>query len=95
MIRLDPVVIRMSFGTRFELRAVDRAQVQVLQVDAAWVELPYISAGSNPLPEYTRVVHRGVKRQDELLRSHGTRGPCEVWVRKPKLASRLVGLGRS
>ena len=72
----------------------NRAQAQVLQVHAAWVESSYISAGSNPLPEHIRVVHRGVKRQDELLRNHGTRSACEVWVRKPKLASRLVGLGR-
>jgi hypothetical protein len=85
----------MSFGTRFELRAVDRPQVEVLQVHATWVKLPYIGAGSNPVPEHIRVVHRGIKRQNELLRSHRTRSPREVWVRKSKLASRLVGLGRS
>ena len=85
----------MSFHTRFELRAVDCPQVEVLQIDAAWVERPYIGADSNPVPEHIRVVHRSVKRQNELLRSHRTRGAREVWVRKPKLASRLVGLGRS
>jgi len=26
-------------------------------------------------------MHRGVKRQDELLRRNGTRSACEVWVR--------------
>ena len=92
MIGMNPIVTGMV--SHACITAVNSAQAQVLQVDAAWVELPYISAGSNPLPEHTRVVHRGVKGQDELLRCHGTRSACEVWVREPKLASRLVGLGR-
>ena len=92
---MNPVVVGVPFYARLALGAIDGPQVEVLQVHATWVELPYIGAGSNPVPEHIRVVHRGVKRQNELLRSHRTRGPCEVWVRKSKLASRWVGLGRS
>jgi hypothetical protein len=93
MIGMNPIVIGMV--SRACITTVNRAQAQVLQVESAWFEFPYISAGPHPLPEHIRVVHRGVKRQDELLRSHGTCSAREVWIRKPKVASRLVGFGRS
>jgi len=79
-----------SLNARFALGAVNGAQVDVLKICPARIELADVLSGADPLAIDVRIVHRSPECRYELLSRHGTCSPREVRVSKTKAAAGLI-----